>query len=106
MRPTPVTSLKGIVVFNRKSNIQASIDSLLERMEELPISSPEYTKAAEDLVKLTEALDKSSGAKSKLQAPMYALAGQAAVITALFAVEKNGVLTSKIPDYVTKIIKK
>lgn len=93
-------------MFNRKTNIQKSIDALLIRMEELPISSPEYSKAAEDLVKLTEALDKASGAKSKLQGPLFALGGQALVTAALLLVEKDGILTTKIPDYVTKIIKK
>lgn len=91
-------------MFSRKNKIEREIDRLLERMEELPITSPDYTKASQDLIKLTEALDNHSSSKSKYLGPTLTLVGQVGVTTALFAVEKNGVITSKIPDYVTKIV--
>lgn len=90
----------------RKKSIEQSIDTLLKQMETYAPSSEEYAKASENLIKLTQALDNQSSAKSKLKAPLYAMASQAGVVAALLAVERNGVLTSKIPDYVTKIIKR
>ena len=89
-----------------KKSIEQAIDALLAQMETYAPSSEEYAKASENLIKLTDALNNQSDAKSKVNAPLFALAGQAGVVAALLAVEKNGVLTSKIPDYVSKIIKR
>lgn len=89
-----------------KKSIEQAIDDLLAQMETYAPSSEEYAKASENLIKLTDALNNQSDAKSKVKAPLFALAGQAGVVAALLAVEKNGVLTSKIPDYVSKIIKR
>lgn len=104
MRP-PNRFKKGTIMF-KQSKLRKEIDNVLEQMQVLEADSPEYGRCAERLVLLTQALDNQSSASSKKFTPFAAIVGQLTVTAALVTVEKNGILTSKIPDYVNKIVTK
>lgn len=90
----------------KQSKLRKEIDNVLEQMQVLEADSPEYARCADRLVSLTQALDNQSSASSKKVAPFVALASQLTVVTALVSVEKSGIITSKIPDYLNKIVTK
>lgn len=78
----------------KKSMLEESIEKLLEEMQGLDPSTTEYSRCADQVVKLTEALEKQSGAKAKIRDAAIVSGTNLVGILAIANYERVGVWTT------------
>lgn len=86
----------------KKTKLHESIDKLLEEMEGLDPSSTEYSRCADQVVKLTESLDKQSAATAKLRDAVIVSGTNLLGILTIANYERIGVWTTSAFKHVLK----